>query len=749
MKVTILLLTFLTAVVAANLSSESLESIKTDPPEFYTLMLVDGECYVTSVKSQQGGTCWAHGTMSAMESNLLMTGNWTAAGDTGEPNLAEYHLDWWNGFNQHNNDDVEQLTGDGLVVHEGGDYRVASAYIARGEGTVRDIDGQSFYTPPLRDDPGYRKYYARHIEWYSAGYDLSNINVVKQALIDHGALATCMLYGSEYINDDYCHYQPPDSGSPPSHAIAIIGWDDTKVTQAPLPGAWRCKNSWGLWGEDGFFWISYYDRHCGIHDEMGAVAFYDVETLNFNKIYYHDNHGWRDEKLNCTEAFNAFQASGGEIIEDVSFFTAANNADYTIRIYDYYEDNKLSGLLAEQTGNFAFKGFHTVNLDSPLQLSTKDDMFYVYLSLSEGGMPYDRTSDVPVLLGSKGTTMVKSKSEPGQSYYREDSVWYDSYSDFDNTANFCMKALSNILIDYSVDQTCGTAPLHVSFTPECTLDVTDWNWDFSDGEYSSLETPEHTFNERGLYDVSVDIICSGGETLTLTQKDLIMVFADTMRASENSGGRGESVEITVTTANMIPINSITIPIEYQGDLDLDFDSVSVIGCCTEEFEAPQVIHQDSWTKKATVKLTRSFTDSTQCLLPGSGIIAKLYFTIDPDAESDATAPIVIDGYSNYLPCFAGSIANYNVTGTSGIISVTGCCQNRGNADGIISEGNPINVADLVYLVDYVFKGGPEPPCLEEGNADGIAGTSGSVDVADLAFLVRFLFYGDSAPPPCL
>jgi C1A family cysteine protease len=440
-------------------------------PSSYDLRNVEGVNYVTSVKRQTGGTCWTHAAMASMESNLLMTGAWSDNGELSEPDLAEYHLDWWNGFNLYFNQDDNSAHGpsDGVEVHAGGDYLMTAAYTSRGDGAVRNTDGQEYNYPPEKSSPDYHVYYPRAIEWLTAGEDLSSINDVKRAIMDYGAVGTCLYSDDMYIHS-FIHYQPPESQMPPNHAVTIVGWDDIKPTQAPRRGAWLVKNSWGEdWGNQGYFWISYYDKHACKNPWMGAVSFQDVEPLDYDHIYSHDYHGWRDTMEDADAAFNAFTATSDQMIRAVSFYVAADSVAFTARVYDTFVDGELSDQLAELSGTIDHRGFHTFDLETPVAISAGDD-FYVRLDVSDGGQPYDRTSEVDVLLGARYRATVTSAAGPGESFYWSSGAWVDLTS-FDDSANFCIKALADDLwFDLTpLEGMRSTGPEGGPFSPDSLL----------------------------------------------------------------------------------------------------------------------------------------------------------------------------------------------------------------------------------------------------------------------------------------
>lgn len=80
-----------------------------------------------------------------------------------------------------------------------------------------------------------------------------------------------------------------------------------------------------------------------------------------------------------------------------------------------------------------------------------------------------------------------------------------------------------------------------------------------------------------------------------------------------------------------------------------------------------------------------------------------------------------------------------------------CCMGpiRGNVD--YDQYDLVDIMDLVHLIDWMFRGGPEPPCLREANVDGSCcadspgESSADISISDLVYLVEYLFTG--GPPP--
>ncbi len=61
-----------------------------------------------------------------------------------------------------------------------------------------------------------------------------------------------------------------------------------------------------------------------------------------------------------------------------------------------------------------------------------------------------------------------------------------------------------------------------------------------------------------------------------------------------------------------------------------------------------------------------------------------------------------------------------------------------------ANGNDLNLADAIYILQYQFADGPEPACMDAADAND----DGAVDIGDSVFLLQYLFVsGPVIPPP--
>ncbi len=120
--------------------------------------------------------------------------------------------------------------------------------------------------------------------------------------------------------------------------------------------------------------------------------------------------------------------------------------------------------------------------------------------------------------------------------------------------------------------------------------------------------------------------------------------------------------------------------------------------------------------------------------------ASLEFSIDSLTNNDFNFMGTLDSTKYYwrVKAFRNTGADstdYSDTYTFGrVLPPTYQC---GDADGSSS----ITISDAVYLINYIFSGGPAPVPLLSGDAD----CSGSVNISDAVYLIGYIFSGGPAP----
>ncbi len=105
-----------------------------------------------------------------------------------------------------------------------------------------------------------------------------------------------------------------------------------------------------------------------------------------------------------------------------------------------------------------------------------------------------------------------------------------------------------------------------------------------------------------------------------------------------------------------------------------------------------------------------------------------FFNISSFGE-DALGELYIVGHNN------GTI--YKIVPDSAISNCLGCLAISGDANG----SGEISLADVIFLINFVFKAGPKPDLDCKGDANG----NGMVNLADIIYLVNFIFKAGAAP----
>ncbi len=64
--------------------------------------------------------------------------------------------------------------------------------------------------------------------------------------------------------------------------------------------------------------------------------------------------------------------------------------------------------------------------------------------------------------------------------------------------------------------------------------------------------------------------------------------------------------------------------------------------------------------------------------------------------------------------------------------------------GDVNDDGSVNVSDQVYLYNWMFLGGPAPPCMAQADVNGDCG----VNISDYIYLSNYIWSGGPAPKFC-
>ena len=442
--------------------------------------------WVTSVKNQGNyESCWSFSSLAAIETNLIKNGRADASLDLSENQFAYF-------FYNRQPDKLGYTIGDynttsrGNYLSAGGTLQGTGLALATWAGVTTEARSP-YMTIPDASLCYAADYSVRNVYLYN--YSMTNlagsVATIKQAILDHGAVACGINMIAQYYNPVNYSYNCQTAGG--NHAIAIVGWDDSyskdNFNMKPAAdGAWIVKNSYGPeFGDQGYFYVSYEDRTL-----TEFIAFEAVTAAEqFDNNYQYDGTANPAYSYNKGEWYaNVFEAKGAngfnEELKAVGVYTLTTNCNYEVEVYTGLTDagKPTSGTKVYDvpvTGTLTDAGYQTIVLPSAVSL-TAGESFAVLVRLKDsyGANAY---------IGADSTyqndwiTFIANVSD-NQSFVQVNNKWYDFGKEA--KANVRIKAYTDATAEKSAfalsDKKLGiskgtTAKLALQVSPNVYRDV--------------------------------------------------------------------------------------------------------------------------------------------------------------------------------------------------------------------------------------------------------------------------------------
>ena len=322
--------------------------------------------WVSSIKNQAGmGACWTFGMTGTLESALLKAANITT--DFSENNMQNTMLKY-------------SRYGATLLI-EGGANCISTGYLLSWLGAfTQDADT---YDEVGKISPVITTQNDIHIQdvMFTANDQIPTGTLLKLAIMKYGSIDVSF-YGqstSEEVNPYYnpeTHAHYVNESIEANHAVSIIGWDDSYdannfLITPPGNGAWIVKNSYGTgWGDNGFFYISYYDKTLLTSKDVTTYATSIIieNTEPYNKNYQYALLWGGDFKSGNQNVsyMSKFEALDDDLISAVGTYFDKEGIDYTVEIY-VNDQLKLT-----QTGVSPYYGYHTIKLNEYIPVRKGD-----------------------------------------------------------------------------------------------------------------------------------------------------------------------------------------------------------------------------------------------------------------------------------------------------------------------------------------------------------------------------------------